>query len=113
MSDDSKFGSVRSFGFRAPRISANFSFSLEIPATGVHYDATCTDISEEGLSAELPESIPAKTQVTMTLLFPGAVQPVQIAGMVEYTQGLRCGVAFLYSSPDEQKQVKAFIQSAS
>ena len=49
MKSEENFGSVRSFGFRAPRVSTNFSFSLEVIATGERYEAVCTDISEDGL----------------------------------------------------------------
>ena len=113
MTDDHNFGSARSFGFRAPRISTNFSFTLEVIATGQRYDAICTDLSEDGLAAEMPASLPAKTLVVMRLLLPGAMQPVPIRGTVEYNQQQRCGVTFLYSSPEERQQIQSFIQSAS
>ena len=113
MKDDANFGSVRSFGFRAPRISTNFSFLLEVPATGKHYNAVCTDISEEGLAAEMPEPIPAGTQVIARLLFPGSTQPMQIKGSIEYCQDQRCGVTFSDLSGAEQEQIQSFIRSMS
>ncbi len=111
MTDDQN--SVRSFAFRAPRISTNFSFTLEVIATGERYDAVCTDLSEDGLAAELAALLPAKTLVVIRLLLPGAIRPVQIKGTVEYNQEQRCGVTFLYSSPEERLQIQSFIQSAS
>lgn len=113
MKDDANFGSVRSFGFRAPRISTNFSFLLEVPATGERYDAVCTDLSEDGLAAELPKPIPAATPVVLRMLLPGSTRPVLITGTVEYVQDQRCGVTFLYSSPEERDQVQSFIRSMS
>ena len=94
MKDDANFDSVRSFGFRAPRISTNFSFLLEVPALGKHYNAVCTDLSEEGLAAEMPEPIPAGTQVIARLLFPGSTQPIQIKGIYRTLPGpaLRCDI---------------------
>ena len=75
---------VRAFGFRAPRFKTNFNFSLEIKATRERHEALCTNISEDGLAAELLLKIPPKTEVTMWLLFPGGVTPVQIQASVEY-----------------------------
>src|SRR6266481_6310143 len=100
MKDDQNFGSVRSFGFRAPRVPANFSFFLEVIATGERYEAVCTDISEDGLAAELLKPLLPNAQVTMRLLLPGSTKPLQIEGRVEYGQDRRCGLTFLYSSVD-------------
>jgi PilZ domain len=113
MKSDDKPGAVRSFGFRAPRVSTNFSFVLEVIATGERYEAVCTDISEDGLAAQVPEPLAPKTRVTMRMLLPGSTVPLQILGSIEYSQDKRCGLNFLYSSPDERKEVQAFIQSIS
>ena len=113
MKADESGSSVRRFGFRAPRVSTNFSFSLEVIATGGRYDAVCTDISEDGLAAELLQPLPPCTQVRMRMLLPGGTLPLLIPGSVEYTQDRRCGLNFLYSNPEESKQVQAFIQSIS
>lgn len=101
---------VREFGFRSPRFKTNFNFSLEITATRERHEALCTNISEDGLAAELLLKIPPKTEVTMWLLFPGGVTPVQIRASVEYRRELMHGFNFLYSTMDERAQVKAFIQ---
>jgi c-di-GMP-binding flagellar brake protein YcgR len=113
MKDDANFGSVRSFGFRAPRISTNFSFLLEVPATGNQYDAVCTDLSEEGMAAELPEPVPAGTQVVARLLLPGSTRTLRINGVIEHSQDQRCGVTFSDLSGDEQEQIQTFIRSMS
>ena len=86
MKSNENSDSVRSFGFRAPRVSCNFSFLLDVIATGERQEAMCTDISEDGLAAELPKPLAVKTQVRMTLLLPGGVRPLQIEGRVEYSQ---------------------------
>jgi len=113
MKADENVGAVRPFGFRAPRVSTNFSFSLEVIATGEWHKAVCTDISEDGLAVEVTESLPPKTRVTMRLLLPGGTMPIQIQGSVEYSQDRRCGLNFIYSSPVERKQIQMFIQSIS
>ncbi len=105
--------SVRPFGFRAPRVPANFSFFLEVIATGERYEAICTDISEDGLAAELLQPLDPKTQVAIRMLLPGGTAPLQIPGSVEYSQEGRCGLNFLYSSPAERREVQLFIQSIS
>jgi hypothetical protein len=111
MNSDQNFGSVRAFGFRAPRISTNFSFCLEVLATGERYDAVCTDISEDGLSANLLQSLAPNTEVAMRMLLPGGTAPLNIPGNVEYSQDSRCGLTFRYSSPEDRRQIQLFVQS--
>lgn len=111
MKSDKNAGPVRAFGFRAPRVSANFSFLLEVMGTGERYEARCTDISEDGIAAELPEPIPRNTEVTIRMLLPGATTLLQLQGSVEYSQESRCGVNFLNLSPEERKQIQLFVQS--
>jgi len=92
MNSDENFGSVQSFGFCAPRISTNFSFSVAVLATAERYDAVCTDISEDGLAADLPQPLAPKTEVAMRMLLPGGTAPLNIPGNVEYSQDGRCGL---------------------
>lgn len=101
---------VRAFGFRTPRFKTNFNFSLEINATHERHEALCINISEDGLAAELLLKMTPKTEVTMWLLFPGGVTPVQIQASVEYRRERLHGFNFLYSTMDERTQVKEFIQ---
>jgi hypothetical protein len=111
MKAEGPVGAVRAFGFRAPRFHTNFNFTLEVKATRERHEALCTDISEDGLAAELLLKLPPKTEVTMWLLFPGGVLPLQIQASVEYRRERRHGFNFLYSTMDERAQVKTFIQS--
>jgi len=113
MKNDTNAGSVRAFGFRAPRVSTNFSFFLEVMATGERYEATCTDISEDGLAADLPLPIAPKTEVTVRMLLPGATMLLQLQASVEYSEQCRCGVNFHNLSPEERKQIQLFVQSVS
>jgi hypothetical protein len=113
MKNDQSSGPVRSFGFRAPRVATNFSFFLEVVATGERLEARCTDISEDGLAAESPQPIAPKAEVTVRMLLPGATTLLQIQGSVEYSQECRCGVNFLNLSAEERKQIQLFVQSAS
>jgi c-di-GMP-binding flagellar brake protein YcgR len=113
MKSDENPGLVRPFGFRAPRVPANFGFFLEVTTTGQRYEAICTDISEEGLAAEIAESIAAETEVTMRMLLPGSTTILQIRGIVEYTQAGRCGLNFLDLSTEDQAQIQQFVQSIS
>jgi hypothetical protein len=113
MKNDKNAGPVRAFGFRAPRVSADFSFFLDVMGTGERYEATCTDISEDGLAAELPQAVAPKTEVTVRMLLPGATTLLQIQGSVEYSQECRCGVNFINLSAEERKQIQLFVQSAS
>ncbi len=111
-SDDNPL-SVRPFGFRAPRVFARFSFSLEVIASGERYEAVCTDISEDGLAAELLQPLAPKTTVTIRMLLPGGTMPLHVPGSVEYSQDGRCGLNFLYSSAKERREILKFIQSFS
>jgi hypothetical protein len=113
MKSDENAGSVRSFGFRAPRVSTNFSFFLDVTAAGTRYEATCTDISEDGLAAELREPIAPQTQVTVMVLLPGSTTLLQVRGSVEYCQECRCGVNFLDLSAEDREQIRLFVQSIS
>src|ERR671936_365188 len=98
---------VRAFGFRAPRFKTNFNFSLEITETRERHEALCSNISEDGLAAELLLKLPVKTEVTMWLLFPGGTTPVQIKAVVEYRRERIHGFKFLYSTMGEREQVRA------
>jgi len=109
-SDGTGAARVREFGFRAPRFKTNFNFSIEITATRERHEALCSNISEDGLAAELLLKLPTKTEVTMWLLFPGGTTPVQIKAVVEYRRERMHGFNFLYSTMDEREQVRAFIQ---
>ncbi len=111
MENDENPVSVRPFGFRAPRVPANFSFSLEVIATGERYEAVCTDISEDGLAAELLQPLAPKTTVTIRMLLPGGIAPLHLPGSVEYSQDGHCGVNFLDSSSEDRRQIQQFIQS--
>lgn len=111
MNDERKSAEVRDFGFRVPRFRTNFNFSLQVNSTREQHEASCTDISEEGLAADLLQSLAPETRVTLWLLFPGSVAPVQIQAYVEYRQERRHGFNFLYTSMEERSQVQAFIQS--
>lgn len=113
MKSDENAGSVRSFGFRAPRGSTNFSFFLEVTATGDRYEAICTDISEDGLAAELQKPVAPKTEVIIMMLLPGATTLMQIRGSVEYTLECKCGVNFVNLSAEERRQIRVFVQSVS
>jgi hypothetical protein len=113
MKSDDKSGSVRSFGFRAPRVPTNFGFFLDVVETGKRYEAVCTDISEDGLAAELKEPLPPKAEVVIRMLLPGATAPMQVQGSVEYSQDGRCGLNFLDLSSEERTQVQHFVQSIS
>src|SRR5882672_10991290 len=106
MAGDENIGSVRPFGFRAPRVSTNFSFSIEVAGTGERYEAVCTDISEDGLAADVIKPVTPKAKVTMRLLLPGAIRPLHIEGSVEYSQDRRCGLTFLYASAEERNQIQ-------
>ena len=99
--------------FALPGSPANFSFSLEVVATGERYEAVCTDISEDGLAAELLQPLAPKTTVTIRMLLPGAIAPLQIPGSVEYSQDGRCGLNFLNSSSEDRRQIQLFVQSIS
>ncbi|MGA9811429.1 MAG: PilZ domain-containing protein [Terriglobales bacterium] len=111
MTSDENPVSVRPFGFRSPRISTNFSFFVEVAATGERYEAVCTDISEDGLAADLLQPLAPKTTVTIRMLLPGGTAPLHIPGSVEYSLDGRCGLNFLYSSSEDRRQVQLFIQS--
>ena len=113
MKTDKDFATVRRFDFRTPRVPTNFSFSLDVASTRTRYQAVCTDISENGLAAEILEPLAPKTLATLRLLLPGGVAPLEIRGSVEYSHGGRCGLTFLYSSWEERDQVQKFIQSIS
>lgn len=111
MKSDQNPVSARSFGFRAPRVSTNFSFSVEIVGKDERYEALCTDISEDGLAAELVKPLAPGSQVLMRMLLPGGTVPLHIPGNVEYSQDRRCGLTFNYSSPEERRQIRLFIKS--
>jgi hypothetical protein len=113
MKSDENSASIRPFGFRSPRVFTNFSFSLEVIPTGERYEAVCSDISEDGLAAEMPGALAPKTPVILRLLLPGSTMLLQIRGSIEYSDDRRCGLNFLYSCMEERQQIRMFIQSIS
>ena len=86
---------------------------MEVKSTGKRYEAVCTNISEDGLAAELFETVDPKTEVTVRMLLPDGAVPLEIRGRVEYSEEGRCGVNFLDLSAEEREQVGQFVQSIS
>ena len=102
---------IRGFNYRAPRFSTNFHFVISIEANQEQTWATCTDISEDGLGAELPEDLPADAQVTLLLVLPGGNVPLELGASVEYRRGHRHGFAFKYTSDAQRQKIQAFLKS--
>lgn len=102
---------VRTFGFRAPRFEVRFGFTLHVDSSHGSYEALCRDISEEGLAADLPETLAVDTPVTLTIVFPGTSLPLRIKARIEYRQGRRYGLSFLYSCVEERAEVQSFLES--
>jgi len=111
MTDKNDHGSVRPYGFRVPRYATNFAFILEVDSTHARHHALCTNISEEGLAAELNFRLAPGTQVTVWFPALGSDVPLRIQASVEYYRDKLHGLNFIYSSSQERMRVQALIQS--
>jgi len=112
MQNGSNSDEVRDFGFRNPRARANFQFCLQLNSTKEMLWAVCTDISEQGLAADLLRGLAVGSEVTLMLDLPGSRVPVPIQAVVNHQQDdRRHGFTFVYSSEEERALVQAFLRS--
>jgi Tfp pilus assembly protein PilZ len=103
---------IYDYGYRAPRLSADFRLLLQTrdrnPAL---LDARCTDLSEDGLAAEVNVALQIGESVNLVVTLPGTPASMRIAARVANRQLGGYGFAFIFSSPNERSYIREYLES--
>jgi len=103
---------IYEFGYRMPRFRADFHFLLQTGEPQPHLvDARCLDISEDGIAAQIAESLTIGAIVTLILTFPGFGNTLRIPAKVSNQHGEDHGFAFLFPSDAEREEVQRYVAS--
>lgn len=106
--------STRTFEYRSPRFAADFHVFVQLDGHGaVPVDGRCTDISEEGLGAQLRMSLEAGSTAHLIFTAPGATASVRIPVRVVSVAEGSYGFEFLFPTSKEKNYVKDYISRLS
>jgi len=104
--------SIYNFGYRVPRFRTDFHLLLQTEDRHPGLlDGRCTDISEDGLGAQLRIPLDVGSSVTLIFTLPGASTSLRVAARVINQQRDFHGFAFLFSSQKERDYVHAYVES--
>jgi c-di-GMP-binding flagellar brake protein YcgR len=78
-------------------------------AEGTVYRGWCNDLSEGGLSATIPASLVASTEVDLQLTLPTTPDPIRIRGVVRNGSGFRYGFEFLTLAASQREAISRFV----
>jgi PilZ domain len=110
MGTDEGLGHVRSFGYRAPRVTARFPVAITIPPSAVAVNGVCRNIGEEGMAAELNHPLEPGIEVMVNF---GVLdfQPLRISARVEYQRDGCFGFIFVFESGTQRQQLRSWIRT--
>ncbi len=101
-----------SYRYRAARYAANFPVLLETRSPQSRaIQGHCTDVSEDGMAAELNGQLPLGCTVTLGFTLPPAGTSIRVTARVTHRCADHHGFAFLYSSAAEANEVRRNISS--
>jgi len=104
--------SIYSFGYRVPRFRTDFHLLLQAEdRQQALLDGRCTDISEDGLGAQVRASLEVGSTVTLILTLPGSTTSLRVAARVTNRKGEFHGFAFVFSSQRERDYVQKYVES--
>ena len=107
---NSKKDGVHDYGYRTPRFPAAFRFLIRVnEPTPRLVDARCIDISEQGLAAQLTETLPVDSEAVLIFTAPGSAAPVRVSARIISQQGAAHGFTFLFSSQAERDQIHVYL----
>jgi hypothetical protein len=100
------------YTYRAPRYYADFRFLLQLldPRPKI-FEARCTELSENGLAAEVNAPLAEGTQVTMILTLPDSQRSMRIDASVTNLLRGSYGFAFVSPSADTQCYLRNYLES--
>jgi len=103
---------IYNYGYRTPRFPVDFRLSLQtdsrLPAL---LDGHCSNLSEDGLAAEIAEPLEIGAKVTLILMLPGKSTSMRIAARVTNHNRDGYGFAFLFSSQNERNYICDYLAS--
>ena len=103
---------IHNYGYRTPRFQVDFRLMLQtddrLPQL---LDAHCSDLSEDGLAAEINESLEIGARVILIFSLPGGSTSIKIAAKVINRQGDGYGFAFIFSSPNERDYISDYLEA--
>jgi len=103
---------VQEFGYRVPRFPADFHLLLQTtdPVPRL-LDARCKDISEDGLAAQVAESLSVGTRVILMLTLPGSSTSLRIDARVSHQRATEHGFAFICPSQNHRDKIQNYLSS--
>jgi hypothetical protein len=95
----------RKFEYRPSRLNAGFMVDFSVG--GETFYGRCTDVSSEGIRAELEGAPPVEATGLLTLRHPIGV--LESEARVAYVEDSSVGFAFLFQTPRERGITREFI----
>ncbi len=103
---------IYDYGYRTPRFPADFRLLVQtddrLPAL---LDARCSNLSEDGLAAEIVGGLEIGVKVTLILSLPGNPTSMRIAARVTNRNDDGYGFAFIFSSQKERSYIFDYLSS--
>lgn len=103
---------IYSFGYRKPRYRTNFRVLVRVddyPPRMV--DALCTDVSEDGLAAEISETLAVGMKVTIVMTPPDSSMSVRVSAEVVNQNDHHYGFIFHFISQSELEAFRTYLAS--
>ncbi|MGA9504943.1 MAG: PilZ domain-containing protein [Terriglobales bacterium] len=101
---------IYNYGYRTPRFPMDFSLLLQtndrLPAL---LEAHCSDLSEDGLAAEIAAPLEIGAKVTLILTLPGNPTAIRLSATVTNQNPGGYGFAFIFSSPSQRNYISDYL----
>lgn len=105
-------GKIYNYGYRTPRFRADFRFLLQTGGRSpVLLNGRCTDLSEDGLAAEINASLEVGEQVLLIVTLPGTSTSMRISARVTNRRMNSYGFAFIFASQNQRSFMHEYIES--
>ncbi|MGO8794590.1 MAG: PilZ domain-containing protein [Candidatus Sulfotelmatobacter sp.] len=103
---------IYNYGYRSPRFRSDFRFLLQTGGRSpALLNGRCTDLSEDGLAAEIDALLEVGEQVLLIATLPGTSSSIRISARVTNRQISSYGFAFIFTSQNQRSLMHEYIES--